>query len=112
MAHQQAETTAHTPGPWTYEVEKVSGPHLTQTFIFAHGDVIGRAYADSKRDNSQANASLIAAAPDLLAACEAICNETFDAAVNGRGETNITPEAVERIYEAARIAIAKARGAA
>jgi len=57
----------HTPGPWSYEVEKVSGPHLTQTNLFAHGDVIGRIYCDSERDNSQANARLIAAAPELLA---------------------------------------------
>lgn len=53
----------HTPGPWTFDAEKVSGPHLTQTYLFAHGDVIGRIYADSTRDNSQANARLIAAAP-------------------------------------------------
>jgi hypothetical protein len=59
----------HTPGPWTYEVEKVSGPSLaTKTYVFAHGDVIGQAYETYNAGNAQANARLIAAAPELLEA--------------------------------------------
>ncbi len=89
----------HTPGPWTFEVEKRSGPHLTATPIFAHGDVIGEVYRDSCRDNSQANARLIAAAPELLAAL----HEALSALVDpSRG-----PSGNAYVIEQARAAIAK-----
>lgn len=57
--------TKHTPGPWTYQAELSSGPKMTVTPIFAHGDVIGQGY-------TQTDARLMASAPDLLAACKAI----------------------------------------
>lgn len=53
----------------------------------------------------QANARLIAAAPDLLAACEAIAEWWFRDGVSGNKET-------DAIAELARVAIAKANGGA
>jgi hypothetical protein len=76
---QDKVSGAHTPGPWSYEVEKVSGPSLSDaTYLFAHGDVIGKAYESAGQGNAQANARLIAAAPELLEALriagEALCD--------------------------------------
>lgn len=59
----------HTPGPWTFREELPSGPHDSRAEIFAHGDVIGIAYGDSRVNNSQSNARLFAAAPLLKDAC-------------------------------------------
>ena len=60
----------HTPGPWGYcEVKKGSGWwHI----IAARGDVgLGMfAKPPEVRDHGEANARLIAASPDLLAACK------------------------------------------
>jgi hypothetical protein len=70
---------AHTPGPWTYEVEKASGPSLSDaTYLFAHGDVLGKVYEIATQGNSQANARLCAAAPDLLEALRE-CSVRLDA---------------------------------
>lgn len=62
----------HTPGVWTYRKELPSGPHDNRAEIFAHGDVIGVAYRDSRADNAQQNARLMSAAPDLLNALRAV----------------------------------------
>lgn len=58
--------TRHTPGPWettgeddgTYSVRALQG-----------GEVVARAICH------EANSRLIAASPDLLAACKALCNQ-------------------------------------
>lgn len=57
----------HTKGPWFFEDDK----HNTHKWIFsqATGYVIARFEHDEI--NLEANAHLIAAAPDLLSACEA-----------------------------------------
>lgn len=67
----------HTPGPWTYETDHISGVY----WIFSnfHGDesnalatVHGQDDIPEMENNECAsNAALISAAPDLLAACEA-----------------------------------------
>lgn len=68
---------SHTPGPWKFDedifdeeegpvwcIEDVAGTNLVLAKIFADGDLGGPSKAEAK-----ANAVLIAASPDLLAAC-------------------------------------------
>ena len=83
---------SHTPGPWKFEDEYVRD---------ASGDIIADPYtmptADSG-DAMEANAILIAAAPDLLAACKSLISTLEECGVEclGMGLT--------------RAAIAKATG--
>ena len=94
----------HTPGPWRLEWWEYKGrrePVLTvRTDADAVAQVMGlwRDGADDS-DERQANARLIAAAPDLLAALESLLNET------NAGTWDCLPA------DLARAAIAKARGA-
>ena len=96
--------SGHTPGPWTAE-------RATPNTINIDGDgfSIGEVYdgaedTDSEGSTAEANARLIAAAPELLAALEN-CIETLDAAkhrANGGCEWIAVIEA--------RAAIQKAKG--
>ena len=91
-------TPKHTQGPWAihsqgagFEVES------------GHGDIVAQAqqvYGDRRHEVRRANAKLIAAAPELLAALEAI-TDLYDTDEGCRS----LPE-----YKAARAAIAKAKG--
>ena len=85
--------TQHTPGPWTVDHDAVShnGAHIA--FAIGHD---GDDYA-----TQCANARLVAAAPDLLAALQEILD-----AEEGVGETD-RPHMIR-----ARAAIAKATGSA
>ena len=67
--------SGHTPGPW--EAVQLTPSHWTSPEWVITGprqgigaDLIGHCYR--QRDNAEANARLIAAAPDLLAALEAL----------------------------------------
>ncbi len=64
--------TKHTPGPWKYDE--------TWALIHAeHGSEIAAVHAArGTRGEAQANAHLIAAAPDLLAALEAFADNVSD----------------------------------
>jgi len=66
--------SAHTPGPWhTFSAQNWG--HRWPTFVVsADGDNV--AVVCSRRDDhqEQPNAALLAAAPDLLAACEDVCD--------------------------------------
>lgn len=71
-----AVRVAHTPGPWNLEAHKdgaftvsVMLTPISQMVICARNQLGGRA------DESVANAKLIAAAPDLLAALEVVVND-------------------------------------
>lgn len=89
----------HTPGPWilgTYDhaVHNITGPKGEMPFI---------ATIPSGRDNREANARLIAAAPDLLAALQAMMTiAEITTAANQDGLINCD------ILAKARAAIAKA----
>ncbi len=89
-------TTAHTPGPWAYEVDE-SGAS-----VFMDDSDPGRAYVAevSSQPEQTANARLIAAAPDLLAALKRVMAEWL--LVQAVSVNN---------YDAAMSAIAKAEGA-
>jgi hypothetical protein len=101
--------TAHTPGPWTArtysatkgKVEEVSinssrWKEMAIVFVQEEGDLLG---------NGEANARLMAAAPDLLAACERLLMSA-DASWRGRDVGHDWNAACDE----AVAAIAKARG--
>ena len=64
--------TTHTPGPWRI------GDAANTIFGPPAGLPPVRVAELCRADNRRANAALIAAAPDLLAALERIANETCD----------------------------------
>lgn len=70
------ENTAHTPGPWTVDTDTRDG---AVTLVFdANAELVADTAPDELEDRAacraecESNARLIAAAPDLLAACEAL----------------------------------------
>lgn len=91
----------HTPGPWKWDesygaIVAGEGPNMLVTPIWKSSPAWG--YSENI-----ANARLIAAAPDLLAACKALLSRV-DA--NGGTVRSITGEQIVAI----RAAIAKAEG--
>ena len=102
-------STQHTPGPWYVGTEfNDQGRHIYAAQKVRHEDgdewhpLIACTDDDERLVDWQANARLIAAAPDLLEALQRM----LDAPSHG------THEAMRRANEAARAAIAKATGAA
>lgn len=102
--------TQHTPGPWNVER---SSPGDTSNCAKAgcRAAVRGqvgpdicwvKVYDDEVSRNWEANARLIAAAPDLLAALETILNQRADGA-------KVSREEWQAATEAARAALAKAK---
>ena len=100
-----------TPGPWHIEkwnpqaIFSRIGTHVASA---THGDgrnafSIGKLTDSCQNDDPEANARLIAAAPDLLAACEAALAERANVGLN---RPHWTPGVTERL----QAAIAKAKG--
>jgi hypothetical protein len=81
----------HTPGPWHYAECQMGTPFVDTESV---GDLLAAALP---LDEEKANAHLIAAAPDLLAACEMWVNAE-------------TVSSTTQAHEMASRAIAKARG--
>jgi hypothetical protein len=97
----------HTPGPWEITKEWLS------IQAYPWGDVVRicsnpqGGIGDLYTHNWRANARLIAAAPDLLAACEALvktCQERFE----GLEIVALVPGDLRRAVDAGVAAIAKA----
>ena len=88
--------SAHTPGPWGLDGNLIEGPD---------GERVACITAYSRRTPKQkANARLIAAAPDLLAALQALVAE-----LDGPGKPYSSDSyAPPQFIETARAAIAKA----
>lgn len=104
---------AHTPGPWRVSVARMTTRTGTFHSLIDHGDsdttdpliaeVYGATCLRSGLDR-EANAQLIAAAPDLLAALERIAHEPI-------GPADASHRAVlASVVEIARAAIAVAKG--
>ena len=113
MADSQSyqNPTQHTPGPWTYiEGDRIAAPchehpNCEKTIAWAGRGHYGQqgVLQCSVGNNEDANARLIAAAPDLLAVLKAfIEDERFQIAIGGN------PNAVRALMAAATAAIAKA----
>ena len=101
--------SAHTPGPWVADsrVGGVVRGGPVQSFVNGSGQqqvalATGQEYM--KPGEQAANARLIAAAPDLLAACEALI-DAHRAVVHGEAS-----HVAAGLLNAAEAAIAKARG--
>lgn len=115
----------HTPGPWTWFTDIVSderdpakryiqNPDADKCKHFIGADGQGFALTVGlNRETDLANARLIAAAPDLLAALEA-CLPTLRGAIDDlqgeTGELGRLRRQNERAFERAHAALAKARG--
>jgi hypothetical protein len=100
--------TDYTPGPWHYATK---GPGLLGAFA---GDDLIVGVASS--DNQEANARLIAAAPDMLALLENVVPVIESSIRVGKGFSDPEPWLVEQIeyldglLADVHAAIAKARG--
>jgi hypothetical protein len=92
------QTAQHTPGPWYYDGISGTDAHIIHV---CEGE-IAEAFRDAVGAGpAEANARLIAAAPDLLAALEEMCE----------GWPPQNPDSPYfATYNQARAAIAKARG--
>lgn len=113
----------HTPGPWKYKfygrknsVDVFSGKGEERKFICQVGYVQDELYR-AHRDDGKSNLYLIAAAPDLLEACEwallLIENGNFKNGVLDQTETIDEGEVKARqIYDQIRLTVAKAKGEA
>ncbi len=88
----KTQNTTHTPGPWTFNGDHVvAGTHTVVADPFASDALFG--------GEGEANANLIAAAPEMLSALEAICDDADEDTDSGAA-----------ILATARAAIAKAKG--
>ena len=109
----------HTPGPWTV-CRKWSNGCETCPEIFSEG-IAGRSWVATVTgaphlgfEETLHNADLIAAAPDLLAACKALHSQLRDAwenIVNIAGHDSEESKAMEPAIEQGNAAIAKAESA-
>lgn len=102
----------HTPGPWDDCSKNATGETVR---IFANSHYIGSiGNSDDTPEQTQANAHLIAAAPDLLAAIKAVLPTLDDATQDAWRKSKASEEwiLVSKAYEAdaakARAAITKA----
>jgi hypothetical protein len=111
-------TQKHTPGPWNMGLA-LGGSEFTKAFIvFAqNGENQGVAYVAAKKwcteETCRANAQLISASPDLLAACEAmigVCEEQCIALGWASVEQYQAEMKTDSWYGLAKAAIAKAKG--
>lgn len=91
-----------TPGPWLVTTTPTGKGKVTDSSGFSICNTTAGSNKQQMRD-----AKLIAAAPDLYAACEAFLR--YQDMVNS-GATNGLIKAYADMYEAAQSALAKARG--
>ena len=111
-------TTQHTPGPWTILDGAILCEHVNAFGNFSHALTEVMLALITRED--RANARLIAAAPDLLAACEAAraaletCDPWTEIGPSGQGGDELGMKFDESLVEAAKVAtdaaIAKAKG--
>lgn len=92
----------HTPGPWAYKLDE-DCRNLSVTTAYAPTEIVGGCgCCDSPWVSCEADARLIAAAPDLLEALEEIVKEYCENPDNGR--------TLRWAIDGAKEAIAKAKG--
>ncbi len=96
------ETTTHTPGPWDMVVEDF---RVLVVAVECGRDLVADC-GHKVAGRNQANARLIAAAPDLLALADMV--EAVN--VEERRDAGEMFNALSELQDAARAAIAKARG--
>ena len=96
----------HTPGPWDITIVSSAQPELQ--IIHPNVCVIAQVFFPEYHNDSEgnANARLIAAAPDLLIACEAMMSEL----TSGRCAGLQMPDGFWVAYNQMQASIAKAKG--
>jgi hypothetical protein len=102
-----------TPGPWSIDPDGLEMPSKASIDAPSHGElalVVWKMDDDERSPEKEANAYLIAAAPDLYAALEVLLEDSVQLANSGDCG-NWDPETQAPII-AARAALAKARGEA
>lgn len=114
--------TKHTPGPWSVGKTKPSGDESCRMFFTAvnHGEAanpgntVAWAFSASRGDaeNAQANAALIAAAPDLLSEAELTVKDLEHMHWRITSGYAVDPAKVDAIMGRLRRAIARAEGEA
>lgn len=97
MSKSKMKTATHSRGPWEAECKDIYD---------IDGDFVARLY-NTKPDEVEANAHLIAAAPELLAACK----EAVLYLEAGISSTRFAYQARCNAVQLCRAAIAKAEGA-
>ncbi len=97
-------TQTHTQGPWATYVDSAHDGWIAD----AEGNLIACAV---RNENMQANARLIAAAPDLLAALETALPWLTKADIDGAFDGCALPLGGRKAWEQIERAIAKAKGA-
>lgn len=95
------EKQKHTPGPW--KVERFEHEDTSKNLIQCEGTRC-IASVDNSDDEDCANAALIAAGPDLLEACKALCSEMLKVCQEANSFT------ITKGMEMGSHAIAKAQG--
>jgi hypothetical protein len=96
------ERMCHTPGPWHWDSDPVKGDPFNRVRyrVVATGKTITQCYYSSSDEHAEADARLIAAAPELLASLREVLGWYIEGG-----------HAVPRIYiERANAAIAKVEG--
>ena len=108
----------HTPGPWhilfTSEPDSF-GPGRERYIGKSHEDQVCRTVGYDDRAKDIANAELIAAAPDLLAACEKLVAEQEEQCIAlgwKSAEQYYAAHAADEAFVLIKSAIAKAKGGA
>ena len=97
------KSAGHTPGPWT--AFEYGSPRNSYYVRAVNGEIVISGPSLNNKRASKADAVLIAAAPDLLAALRCfIEDERFHVGIGGN------PIVVDKMIAAARAAIAKATG--
>lgn len=95
---------SHTPGPWSVSADRISSDH---------GDIAAIHYQSSREQKGwlcMNDASLISAAPDLLAACQTVAHD-LQAALDGDDFSGMPDAELFRAFlDVLRPAIAKAEG--
>lgn len=109
----ERDAAAHTPGPWTANLHHTrQDGGRTYGFIFADGVVPTAAVVlgveGMPQDEGRANARLIAAAPDMLAALKLV--DAFAKADEAAGDDALWTDHFREMFEVVRAAIAKAEG--
>jgi hypothetical protein len=99
-ARRSEATSAHTPGPWSNE--RIWDTPASRIHARVHGVPVALAEAFTMRGagEKEANARLIAAAPELLEACELVIGSM------AVGADDFSQEVLRRV----RAAVAKAGG--
>jgi len=96
--------TKHTPGPWRYEAGTKTIRAARENYWLCSMDSFDGAV------DHEANARLIAAAPELLAACEDLVNLWDEWVRYSEGLEEPLRRSIEMRVQQSRAAISKAKG--